>query len=111
MRVSLLVYNSGDDNAKGLVTPVRGGAGLVVPVRGGTADQFCTDCDTPYDISPDNTVVLYRKGKVIRAFNLASRRDSLFMQRDGYRLYQHKFSPTADGLHSKPCTKAGHCFT
>jgi len=81
---SLLVYNTGDEDRKGLVVPVRGGT---------TADQFCTDCNSPYDISPDNKVVLYRKAKVIRAFNLASHRDSLFMQRDGYQLYQHKFSP------------------
>jgi Tol biopolymer transport system component len=79
---SQLVYNTGDEHGKG----------LVVPVRGGAADQFCTDCASPYDISPDNKVVLYRKGKVIRAFDLVSRRDSLFMRSDKYQLYQHKFS-------------------
>jgi Tol biopolymer transport system component/DNA-binding winged helix-turn-helix (wHTH) protein len=80
---SLLVYNTGNLDRKG----------LSVRVRGGATDQFCTDCNSPYDISPDNNVVLYRKDKVIRAFALASHRDVLFMKRDGYQLFQHKFSP------------------
>ncbi len=80
---SLLVYTTGSEN----------GAGFVVPVRGGAADQFCTNCATTYDLSPDNKVVLYRKGNDIRAFNLGSRRDSLFMQSTKYHIYQHKFSP------------------
>ena len=52
----------------------RTGRVFVVPVRGGMADQFCTDCAALYDFSPDNKVVLYRKGTVIRAFDLWSRR-------------------------------------
>jgi eukaryotic-like serine/threonine-protein kinase len=79
---SLLAYGSGDEN----------GTGLVVPVRGGTADQFCTKCASVYDVSPDNKVVLYRKGATIRAFDLVSRRDSLFMQSANCYTYQHKFS-------------------
>jgi eukaryotic-like serine/threonine-protein kinase len=38
-------------------------------------------------------VVLYRKRTLIRAFNLVSRQDSVFMQSDKYQLYQHDFSP------------------
>lgn len=79
---ALLVYSTGGEN----------GAGFVVPVRGGTPDQFCDRCATVYDLSPDNKVVLYRKGNTIRAFNLISRRESLFMQSAQYRIYQHKFS-------------------
>jgi eukaryotic-like serine/threonine-protein kinase len=81
---SLLAYTTSLQN---------GGAGFVVPVRGGTADQFCTNCGTAYDLSPDNKVVLYRKESAIRAFNLLSRRDSLFMQSAKYGVFQHKFSP------------------
>jgi WD40 repeat protein len=62
-------------------------------VRGGAADQFCTHCASVYDVSPDNQVVLYRRGHAIHAFHLVSRRDSLFMRSDKYRLYQHKFTP------------------
>jgi hypothetical protein len=40
--------------------------------------------------------VLYRKGNAIRAFNLASRRESLFMQSAKYRVHQHKFSPDGE---------------
>ena len=66
---------------------------MVVPVRGGVADEFCTDCDSLYDISADNKVVLYRRGNAIRAFNLLSRQDNLFMRSDKDHLYQDKFSP------------------
>ncbi len=83
---SLLVYTTGGEN----------GAGFVVPVRGGASDQFCDHCATAYDLSPDNKVVLYRKGNAIRAFNLVSRRESLFMQSANYRIYQHKFSPDGE---------------
>jgi eukaryotic-like serine/threonine-protein kinase len=37
--------------------------------------------------------VLYRKGTVIRAFDLLSRQDSLFLRSDDYGLFQTKFSP------------------
>jgi Tol biopolymer transport system component/DNA-binding winged helix-turn-helix (wHTH) protein len=83
---SLLVYTTGGEN----------GAGFVVPVRGGASDQFCDHCATAYDLSPDNKVVLYRKGNTIRAFNLVSRRESLFMQSTKYHIYQHKFSPDGE---------------
>ena len=83
---SLLVYTTGGEN----------GAGFVVEVRGGASDQFCDHCATAYDLSPDNKVVLYRKGNDIRAFNLVSRRESLFMQSANYRIYQHKFSPDGE---------------
>jgi hypothetical protein len=43
-------------------------------------------------ISSDNKVVLYRKGTVIRAFDLLSRRDRLFSRSDQYGLFQFKFS-------------------
>jgi eukaryotic-like serine/threonine-protein kinase len=79
----LLVYTTCDEN----------GAGFVVPVQGGHADQVCSNCTTAYDLSPDNKVVLYRKGNAMRAFSLASRRDSLFMQSNKYHVFQHKFSP------------------
>ncbi len=81
---SLLVYTTGDES----------GAGFVVPVQGGGFDQFCTHCATAYDLSSDNRVVLYRKSNDIRAFDLVSRRDSLFMHSARYYLYQHKFSPS-----------------
>lgn len=83
---SLLVYSTGGED----------GAGFVIPVRGGASDQFCEHCATAYDLSPDNKVVLYRKGSDIRAFNLVSRRDSLFMQSSKYHIYQHKFSPDGE---------------
>ncbi len=79
---SLVVYTTGGQN----------GAGFVVPVEGGASDQFCDKCATAYDLSPDNKVVLYRKGNAIRAFNLVTRQDILFMQSAKYRIYQHKFS-------------------
>jgi eukaryotic-like serine/threonine-protein kinase len=80
---SLLLYLSVDHNA----------SGLVVPVRGGAANQFCTDCDSLYDISADNRVVLYRRGNSIRAFDLLTRADTLFMRSDKDQLFQEKFSP------------------
>lgn len=80
---SLAAFLSGDQNANG----------FVVPVRGGVADQFCTDCAVPSDLSPDNRVVLYRKGAVIRAFDLRSRQDSLFLRSDDYGIFQTKLSP------------------
>ena len=80
---SLVVYTTGGKN----------GAGFVVPVRGGSSDQFCDRCTNAYDLSPDNKVVLYRRGNAIRAFNLVSRRESLFMESPNYRTFQHKFSP------------------
>jgi eukaryotic-like serine/threonine-protein kinase len=78
---SLLAYTSDSEN----------GTGLVVPVRGGPADQFCTNCTSTYDLSP-NKVVLYRRGDSIRAFNLVSRREALFMHSADFHLYQHKLS-------------------
>jgi eukaryotic-like serine/threonine-protein kinase len=80
---SLVVYLSGDQSANG----------FVVPVRGGAADQFCTDCASPYDLSPDNKLVLYRKGAVIRAFDFRSRQDSLFLRSDDYGIFQTRLSP------------------
>jgi eukaryotic-like serine/threonine-protein kinase len=80
---SLVTYISGDEKTNG----------FVVPVRGGVPDQFCTDCASPYDLSPDNKVVLYRKGTVIRAFDLVSRRDSVFSRSDHYGVFQFQFSP------------------
>jgi WD40-like Beta Propeller Repeat len=82
---SILAYYSGDQNGNGSV--------VAVPVRGGVPDQLCRDCVSPYDISPDNNVVLYRKGAVLRAFDLRSRRDRLFLNSKDYRLYQSRFSP------------------
>ncbi len=92
-----MVHLSADGSLFVYTTSSRDGAGLVVPVRGGTVDQFCTSC-YPYDLSPDNKVVLYHKGtfqrgNAIRAFGLVSRRDSLFMQSSKYALFQFKFSP------------------
>jgi len=81
---SLLAYTTSLGN---------GSTGFIVPVRGGTTDQFCSNCGTTYDLSPDNKVVLYRKERAIRAFNLVSRRDSLFMHSAKYGVFQHKFSP------------------
>ena len=91
---SLLAYTRGDEN----------GPGIVVPVRGGRTDEFCANCATVYDLSPDKKVVLYRKGDAVRAFDFTSRVDSLFMQNGKYRLYQHKYSPdgrwvTFEGVH------------
>jgi eukaryotic-like serine/threonine-protein kinase len=83
---SLVVYTTGGEN----------GAGFVVPVQGGDADQFCNHCATAYDLSPNDEVVLYRKDHAIRAFDLVSRRDSLFMQSAKSRIYQHKFSPDGE---------------
>ena len=80
---SLVTYISGDQKTNG----------FVVSVRGGVADQFCTDCASAYDLSPDNKVVLYRKGNVIRAFDLLSRRDRLFSHSDYYGLFQFRFCP------------------
>jgi Tol biopolymer transport system component len=93
---SLVVYTTGGEN----------GAGFVVPVQGGASDQFCDHCATAYDLPPDNKIVLYRKGKTIRAFNLVSRRESIFMQSPNHGTYQHKFSPdgqwvTFEALHGK----------
>jgi eukaryotic-like serine/threonine-protein kinase len=85
---SAVAYLSGDQKANG----------FVVPVRGGVADQFCTDCAALYDLSPDNNVVLYRKGTAIRAFDLRSRRDSLFLRSDQYGIFQSKFSPDGHWL-------------
>jgi eukaryotic-like serine/threonine-protein kinase len=79
---SLLAYTSDAEN----------GTGLVVPVRGGSTDQFCANCTSTYDLSPDNQTVLYRKGDSIRAFNLVSRRETLFMQSPNFHVYQHKLS-------------------
>jgi Tol biopolymer transport system component/DNA-binding winged helix-turn-helix (wHTH) protein len=81
---SLLAYTTGTN---------PDGPGFIVPVRGGAPDQVCTKCQSIYDISPDNHVVLYRRGNAIRAFDLISRRDSLFMQSAKYHVYQDKFSP------------------
>src|SRR3954453_11077189 len=80
---SLILYTSCDEN----------GASFVVPVQGGTADRICTDCATTYDVSSDNRVVLYRKENTLRAFNLFSRQDTLFMQNAKAKLYQSRFSP------------------
>lgn len=80
---SAVAYLSGDQKANG----------FVVPVRGGVAERFCTDCAALYDLSPDNKVLLYRKGTAIRAFDLLSRRDSLFSRSDQYGLSQFQFSP------------------
>lgn len=80
---SLLVYTTSDENR----------AGFVVPLRGGAADQFSSNCDTAYDVSPDDKVVLYRSGNAIRAVDLVSRRDSLFMPTTKGGSFQHKFSP------------------
>jgi Tol biopolymer transport system component/DNA-binding winged helix-turn-helix (wHTH) protein len=81
---SLLAYTTGTN---------PDGPGFIVPVRGGAPDQVCTKCPSIYDISPDNHVVLYRRGNAIRAFDLISRHDSLFMESAKYHVYQDKFSP------------------
>ncbi|MFL6351640.1 MAG: winged helix-turn-helix domain-containing protein [Bryobacteraceae bacterium] len=79
---SRVAYLSGDQKANGFVAPVRGG----VP------DHFCTDCASLYDLSPDSRVVLYRKGRVIRAFDLRSRQDGLFLRSDEDGFFQTKLS-------------------
>jgi Tol biopolymer transport system component len=79
-----------------LVTYVNSGSstgGFVVPVQGGTTRQFCTGECSPYSISRDNKVVLYRFGKFLRAFNLDSGQDGLFLHSANYHLYQSVFSP------------------
>jgi hypothetical protein len=88
---SLVAYSSGGED----------GAGFVVPVRGGPVDQFCTNCASTYDISPDNRVVLYRKGDSICAFDLASRRESRFMRSPTFTSTNTNLPAMAAGLRSR----------
>lgn len=67
--------------------------GFIVPVGGGAEEQFCSGCFAPYDVSFDNRFVLYRTLDEIRAFDRQLHRDTFFMSRKKYQLFQHKFSP------------------
>jgi Tol biopolymer transport system component/DNA-binding winged helix-turn-helix (wHTH) protein len=69
------------------------GRGFVAPVRGGAPSEFCSDCASGYDVSSDNTVVLYRRQHTIRAFNLRSRQDTPLLESVNYGFAQSKFSP------------------
>jgi len=73
----------------------------IAPARGGTAEKVTDGTGFVWAWSQDNRGLLFKKDHSthdIRIFDFSSKKESVFLHRDGVHLYQAKFSPDGQWL-------------